>query len=171
MEILKQQKVKKEALKKRACILWKGFCDSNGKDVDLVFCTEVGTPVSTTTLRNHHTAIRTLIGAEQCRVHDLRHPYVKPMTKNIFCKIRKPKLPKYLIVWVFCLLFIVCLYRQRMMDIGSNPQNARISKGFIRMFFRFWIMRYGIRIHDGLRLCKGRFKLRRCGNSGSANVE
>ena len=26
-------------------------------------------------------------------LHELRHPYVKPTTKNIFYKIRKPKLP------------------------------------------------------------------------------
>ena len=29
------------------------------------------------------------------RFHDLRHPYVKPKTKNIILKSRKPKLPRF----------------------------------------------------------------------------
>ena len=34
-------------------------------------------------------------GLKRIRFHDLRHPYVKHTTKNISCKSRNPKLPKY----------------------------------------------------------------------------
>ena len=33
-------------------------------------------------------------GVKRIRLHDLRHPYVKPTTKNIILKSRKPKLPR-----------------------------------------------------------------------------
>ena len=32
-------------------------------------------------------------GVKRIRIHDIRHPYVKPTTKNIIPKIRKSKLP------------------------------------------------------------------------------
>jgi len=38
-------------------------------------------------------------GVKRIRIHDLRYPYVKHTTKNIFCKSRNPKLPVDLIVW------------------------------------------------------------------------
>lgn len=34
-------------------------------------------------------------------IHDLRHPYVKPTTKNIFCKSRNPK-PSNVMAWDSC---------------------------------------------------------------------
>ncbi len=57
--------------------------------------------VRNSTIKDHMDIACTEVGIKKIRVHDIRHPYVKPMTKNIFCKIRKPKLPKYLIVRVF----------------------------------------------------------------------
>jgi hypothetical protein len=44
-------------------------------------------------------------GLPDIRFHDLRHPYVKLTTKNIFCKSRNPKLPLP-ITWGFCFCWV-----------------------------------------------------------------
>ena len=35
-------------------------------------------------------------GVKKIRIHDIRHPYVKPTTKNIILKSRNPKLPTWI---------------------------------------------------------------------------
>ena len=49
-------------------------------------------------------------GVKRIRLHDLRHPYVKPMTKNKLSS--KAEIPNYqfdLIVWGFCFVFSLCI--------------------------------------------------------------
>lgn len=60
------------------------------KDTDRIF------PISKHYLFNEMQRGCKETGVKRIRVHDLRHPYVKPMTKNIILKSRNPKLPTWI---------------------------------------------------------------------------
>ena len=59
-------------------------------------------------------------GLPDIRFHDLRHPYVKPATKNIICKSRNPKLP-FPITWGFCFY-----------SNGTGPAPCTLSRSCLR---------------------------------------
>ena len=89
--------------------IWKGWQNAEERKTALVFTTSDGNYISHTSIRYHFKKIVKQIGAPDCRVHDLRHPYVKHTTKNIFLQKQKSQtINDNLIVWgfCFCVLFL-----------------------------------------------------------------
>lgn len=62
---------------------------------NLVFTKDDGSNLSVTSVGNSYKRLVRKLDCKDRRFHDLRHPYVKHTTKNISCKSRNPKLPKY----------------------------------------------------------------------------
>ena len=60
-----------------------------------VFPSPNGGPISPDSVNNMLKRVLERADIPKVRFHDLRHPYVKHTTKNISCKSRNPKLPKY----------------------------------------------------------------------------
>ena len=59
-------------------------------------------------------------GVKRIRIHDLRHPYVKPTTKNISLQKQNPKLPVDLIVQDFCFLKLYALNKVNIIVVSRN---------------------------------------------------
>ena len=66
----------------RAGEAWQGWQSAEERKAALVFTTLTGTNLSPQTVYNHYKKLSAQIGAPDSRVHDLRHPNVKPKTKS-----------------------------------------------------------------------------------------
>ena len=62
-------------------------------DRDYISCQENGLPHSTAAMNSALSKLCSRNGLPHITVHGLRHPYVKPTTKNIILESRNPKLP------------------------------------------------------------------------------
>ncbi len=82
MAILKQQEAEQKQQRLRAGKAWEGWQTEEERKTALVFTTEIGTPITPTTLRRHFKAIAGEIGAPDCRVHDLRHTFAVLSLQN-----------------------------------------------------------------------------------------
>lgn len=91
------QKVKEaQALNKKVC----GNCYNYEYD-GFVFVDEMGDLLRSDYLTTQFPAFIQRHGMKKMRFHDLHHPYVKPTTKNIFCKSRNSK-PSNVMAWDSC---------------------------------------------------------------------
>ena len=70
---------------------WTGETHQHPKEDERIFT------ISKSYLHHEMNRGSKISGVKRIRVYDLRHPYVKPKTKNIILKSRKPKLPR---LWI-----------------------------------------------------------------------
>ena len=80
-----------QELNKQVC----GNCYNYEYD-GFVFVDELGERIRVEYLTNAFPKFLESHGLRRMRFHDLRHPYVKPTTKNIILKSRKPRLQRYI---------------------------------------------------------------------------
>ncbi len=88
MDKLRLQQKQQAKWEKDAGGLW-------NNEYNLVFTDALGGHLVHRTVFRHFKKIAISLNLPDMRFHDLRHPYVKPTTKNNFCKSRNPK-PSYI---------------------------------------------------------------------------
>jgi len=82
MALLDRRGKEQAAQRLRAGEVWQGWQSLEERKTALVFTTQTGTNLSPQTVYNHYKKLAVQIGAPDSRVHDLRHPNVKPKTKT-----------------------------------------------------------------------------------------
>ena len=88
MELLARQWKDQAAQRLQAGDRWQSWQNQEDRKTALAFTTPEGNDISPTSIRYHFKKLVTEIGASSCRVHDLRHPNVKPKTKNFYSLLR-----------------------------------------------------------------------------------
>lgn len=77
--------------------------EHSGDQVNFVCTREDGTYINPRTMQHTSAIIHSQLNIPEFDYHSLRHPYVKPTTKNLFFQKQKSQTTNYdLMAWVFC---------------------------------------------------------------------
>lgn len=82
LSALQHRRIEQEQQKKDAGDSWSVFRTPAGKKMDLVFTDDLGRPINPKVAYLHYKKLARILGADESRVHDLRHTYAVMSLQN-----------------------------------------------------------------------------------------